>query len=96
MNDRISIEGIDKAALLAALYNNAAPLGLGWLHYQPEPMTTEQAQKLLEETQSFDYLHGRCLKISLSDDTLYTRLYDRDNGGDGTAARIIESLRVPA
>ncbi len=95
MADRIFIEGIDKAALLAALYNNAAPLGLGWLQAR-SPLSIEEAQKLLEETQSFDYLYGRPLKISLDGDERYTRLYDRDNGGDGTAARIIESLRVPA
>jgi hypothetical protein len=34
----------------------------------------------------FDYLKGRVMKVNLTNDTLYTRLYDRDNGPG--AARI--------
>lgn len=41
----------------------------------------------------FDYLYGRPLKINLEGDELDPWGYDRDNGGTGTAARLIESLR---
>ena len=42
----IDIREIPKAKLLAALYNNAKPMGMGMLAYTPEPMTEEQAQQI--------------------------------------------------
>jgi hypothetical protein len=78
----INIKGKNKAAILAALYNNARPLGMGFLHYTSEDMSVEQAQIELDGAQRkyFDYLGGRVMKIDLSGDELRTGLYDRDNG----------------
>ena len=39
----IDISGLDKADVLAALYNAAQPRGLGHLQFDPEPMTREKA-----------------------------------------------------
>ena len=87
----IDISKTDKAAVLMALYDNAQAQGLGALHYKPEPMTRDEAAKLLEENarQYFDYVRGRVMKVDLSGDTLSTRLYDRDNG-EGAARRALE------
>ena len=85
----IDISKLDKAAVLAALYNAARPQGMGFLHYTPEDMTRDQAAELLKETANFDYLRGRVMKISLANDVLRTGLYDRDNG-DGAAARALK------
>lgn len=90
--DRISLEGLDKAAVLAALYNASKPLGLGFLHFTPEPMTIEEARELLKKRTYFDYLKGRVMKIDLSGETLDPRPYDRDNGDGGRAATVIASL----
>jgi len=80
-------------AVLAALYNNAKPQGLGMLHYIPEDMTKEEAAKILEEGQTyFDYLKGRVMKVDLSRNSLDPCLYDRDNG-PGAAALVIASLQ---
>lgn len=68
----IDITGINKAEILAALYNNSQPLGMGFLHFTPEKMKTEEAENLLKVTQSFDYLMGRVMKVNLSGDQLYT------------------------
>ena len=77
----ISIKGKNKAKILAALYNNARAQGLGWLHYDPAPMTEAEAKELLDGGQTyFDYLKGRVLKVDLSSDTTETYLYNRDNG----------------
>jgi len=101
----IDIGGIDKAALLAAFYNHARPFGMGMLHYRPQPMTVEQAREELAtgDDQSvmfgqrrarlyFDYLHGRLLKIDITDDTLNPRRFDRDYG-QGAAAKVVAELR---
>ncbi|MBU1970331.1 hypothetical protein KJ605_00935, partial [Patescibacteria group bacterium] len=78
--------------VLAALYNAAKPQGMGFTHYDPAPMTLEQAEQLLKRGTDFDYLKGRVMKINLCDDTLDTWGYDRDNG-EGAAAAVIGSLR---
>jgi len=93
----VSITGLDKADVLAALYNAAAPIGLGVLRYREESMTREQAQALIDaETTSygvsFDYVHGRPLKIDLTTDELRTDLYNRDQGM-GAAERVVAELR---
>lgn len=87
----INLSGIDKAEVLAALYNASKPLGLGALHFTPEEMTREQAADLLAQSPHFDYLQGRVMKINLSGDELDPRLYDRDNG-KGAAARAIAAI----
>lgn len=76
-----------KPKLLTALYNAAKPLGMGFLHYDPTPMTITEAEQILAEANErqrghvyFDYLKGRVMKLDFSGDTLNFRLYDRDNG----------------
>lgn len=99
----VNIAGINKAELLAALYNEASPLGMGFLHYTPEKMTTEQAQALIDDGHDdlmfrrhqrlyFDYVKGRPLKVDLSGDEMSTALYNRDQG-QGSAERVVENLR---
>lgn len=101
MTHTISIAGLDKAKVLAALYNRAKPQGLGHLHYTPEPMTVEEARVLLTEHAGdddrgayFDYLIGRVMKVRIGGDELDPRLYDRDNGA-GAAAAAIDAIREP-
>jgi hypothetical protein len=80
-----------KPAVLAALYNNSKPLGMGILHFDPKPMTESEAEALLSQQQYFDYLKGRVMKVDFEGDTLDPRLYDRDNG-QGAAERVVNSL----
>jgi hypothetical protein len=92
----ISIAGLDKAAVLAALYNRARPQGMGFMHYDPEPMTAEDAKIILdarEDSYYFDYLRGRVMKVDLSGDDLECWLYDRDNGPNA-AQSVIDELRT--
>ena len=96
--ETINIKGLDKSEVLAALYNNAKPQGMGFLHYDPTPMTKEQASELLEYYKKedpiiyFDYLKGRVMKIRISEDSLNPRLYDRDNG-QGACLRAIQTIK---
>lgn len=89
----IDISKLDKAEVLAALYNNSHPMGLGLLQFNSKEMTVKEARKLLETQVSFDYIYGRVMKIDLSGDTLDPWLYDRDNG-EGAAKAAIEGLEA--
>ena len=94
----ISIKGLDKAKVLAALYNHSRPPGMEMLHFTPEDMTQELAAACLENTRgreygNFDYLQGRVMKVRLSGDEFDPSLYDR-NLGEGAAALAIESVRT--
>ncbi len=99
--DEVDISGLSKASVLAALYNRAQPQGLGLLHYDPAPMSVEEAEAELVEAEEraptldpyFDYLHGRVMKVRLAGDSLDPRLYDRDNG-EGAVAEVIKALRM--
>jgi hypothetical protein len=88
----ISIKGMNKATVLAALYNASRPQMAGFLQYDPKPMTTEEAESLLKQTTDFDYLQGRVMKIDLAGDDLETWCYNRDNGQDA-AENVINALR---
>lgn len=88
---KISLTGINKAHVLAALYNHSKPLGMGFLHFDPTPMSEQEAQAILKEQTQFDYLKGRVMKVDLSGEVLDASLYDRDNG-EGSAKRILANM----
>lgn len=91
MRDAIRLDGLDKAAVLAALYNRAEPRGMGLLHYNPKPMTVEEANAI-GPASYFDYLSGRAMKVDLSGETLDPHGYDRYYG-EGACQAVIETLR---
>ena len=114
MTNHVSISGLSKAKVLAALFNSAeAPRQMGALQFQSGPyvMTERWAEELIglghagspdyggislpgKPKLYFDYLYGRCLKTDLtSDDSFDPWGFDRDNGGEGTAQKVIECLR---
>ena len=89
----IDISNLDKAEVLAALFNASHQQGLGFMHARgASGMTKEEAAELLKNQTYFDYLHGRVMKVKIKDDTLDPWLYDRDNG-DGAAARALAPLQ---
>lgn len=93
VSNRISIADLDKAALLAALYNGSKPQGFGFLQFSDESMSVEEAQSILNKGQTyFDYLQGRVMKIDLSGDEVDPWGYDRDNGA-GAVQQIVSELR---
>lgn len=88
----MNIKGLDKAEVLAALFNASRQQGLGFLDTRGSTgMSTDEAREILKETQHFDYLRGRVMKISLDGDELEPRHYDRDNG-HGAAEQAIAHL----
>jgi hypothetical protein len=89
----VSIEGLDKAAVLAALHNGTKALGLGRLRDLGRDMSVAEANGFIaRHGLRFDYLAGRPLKVDLEGDEFDPGLYDRD-AGDGQAERVIAALR---
>ena len=93
MSDLIDITGLDKAELLAALFNASRPLGMGFLQPHEEAMSTEEAANLLKGADYFDYVRGRVLKVHLGKDKFDPALYNRDNGLDA-AEKIVAELII--
>ena len=90
----IDISKTNKADVLACLYNNSKPQGLGFLHYEDKDMSREEANRLLEargDYKFFDYVKGRVIKVNLSKDEFSPSMYDRDNG-EGAAKCAIAHL----
>ena len=90
----VNIEGLNKAHVLASLYNNARPLGSGFLQFDPTPMSLDEAEQLLNNNHGkyFEYLNGRVMKVDLSSDIEFNEVpYDRDNGL-GAAQRAINTI----
>lgn len=109
MTDSIDITGLDKAAVLAALFNASAPQGFGFLQAGngPQVMSLEDAQVMIdlapapmipgmtdERALEYDYVLGRPLKVSLGGDEFNPWGFDRDNGGPGSAQKVIDRLRA--
>lgn len=96
-DNQISIAGIDKAAILKALYNASKQQGMGFMDSRgSNAMHIEQAEDILKQKGNrlyFDYLFGRVMKVDLSGDTLETWGYDRDNG-TGAAANALSNARL--
>jgi hypothetical protein len=103
---KINIKGLDKAEVLAALYNGSRQMGMGFFHTRGAyPMTVAEAQEYIEkgddsarmfpnsrsEPLYFDYLEGRPLKSDISGDEFDTWGYDRDNG-EGKALEVLTPL----
>jgi len=103
--ENVSIKGLDKAEVLAALVNYAQPLGMGFLQDDGKPMTKEEAQARIDGDVThdslrvgnrhlyFDYVKGRPIKSDLSGDEINPALYDRDQG-QGACAEAIKRLRA--
>lgn len=98
MEETINITGIDRADLIAALYNGTKALGLGVLYDQPGGMTSDDVKGLigdmLDGDLDFDYFKGRPLKVRIvGDEILGVWLYDRD-AGEGQCAKIVAELKA--
>lgn len=94
----IDISKMDKAEVLAKLYNASKAQGMGMLQFVPGDMSVEEAREFLKKGTNdlgfrtvpmrFDYLQGRVMKVDLSGEQINEQLYDRDLG-EGAAARAL-------
>ena len=93
-NKMVDITGLDKALVLAALYNGARTQGMGLLWFVPGDMGHDEARRIFGASYGkFDYVKGRLMKVNLSANSFDPSLYDRDNG-QGMAQACIDKLRA--
>lgn len=91
----MDISKLSKPKVLAALFNAAKPLGMGFMHYRPEHVMDEkEAAKLLANNTYFDYHEGRLMKVSVDGDELSTLLYNRDNGENAAENAISSAFQL--
>jgi len=93
----LNIRGLDKAEVLVVLYNRAGTQGRGILHFDPKPMTIEEARATIAANPSlyFDYVKGRVLKVDLRGNEVETLLYNRDNGPEAAEDALLDYLTAP-
>ncbi len=88
---KINIKGLEKWEVFKALYDNAQPLGMGWLQFVPGNISEEEAKQAVEQYIYFDYYRGRVMKVDITGDELDTARYDYDNG-TGAAEQALQPL----
>ena len=96
----VDITGLDKAQVLAALFNASKQQGMGFCDPSGATSISVEDARLIVESGlrlglplDFDYLRGRVMKVDISKDSFNPSLYDRDVG-QGAASRAIDALRV--
>lgn len=94
----VDISDLEKSEVLAALYNESSRRVSGKSD-GPEVMTVEDAANYIAGKVTghielyFDHLYGRPLKVGIGGSSFDPWRYDQNNGGDGTAQRVIDELR---
>ena len=70
--EKIDISGIDLVKFVKKVYELSKPLGLGHLHFTPEPLTDEEAKKIIRTKKDLydciiymDYVKGRACKMTV-------------------------------
>jgi len=86
----INIAGLDKIKLLRALWDVNPPAISFKLNDLTPPLFDEDQAKT-DVKSHIDYFQGRLIKMDLSGDTIYSRLYDRDSFI--SAKEIVDRLR---
>lgn len=86
--DVIDISNKDRGAVLAALYNASTPVGAGFFQYNPMSWTPEIGDYFFHQFGTerddgsvyFGYVVGRAVGVVFSDQLLYVRNYNYNNG----------------
>lgn len=100
MQRNINIKDLDKAEVLACLFNHAKFRGMQLLdeEYQVKAdkiiMTVTQAKEIIAMNNNlhFDYVWAKAIKTNLSGDEIDPGIYDREHG-QGAAEAAIQTIR---
>jgi hypothetical protein len=90
----IDARGLSKPCILAELYNNSKPLGMGIHQYKKDVMTVEEARELLRIEQNLDYVKGRPIKTNFAYYPYFdSYTYDKRNENPGLMQKCIDNLK---
>lgn len=93
----VDITGLEKYAVIAALWSAARAQSLfDNKRAMSETRAREVADFVLASKlpgDRLDWVDGRVMKVDVRYDSFDPVFYDRDNGGEGHAARVIERLK---
>lgn len=91
----INIRGLDRARVLAALHAEAIPGALHGGYKNLPPIDPGEAERLLEDEQTFAYIEGRAMFVTFDGELVHTAEFDARNGA-GAAERAIAPLLAEA
>lgn len=90
----IDITGVNLADFAKKVYELSRPQGMGFLHYQPKPLTDDEANNLVKEDGRWpldmDYVNGRACKMTVFRDG--DKLHIHDNWYDHSSEQLNELL----
>lgn len=99
MPRKIYINGTDLVSLAKKAYELSAPRGMGFLHATPGPLSTEQAEGLVEDCRNsrfealrMDYVNGRCVKLFVQREQNSDLIYITDPWYDHTEEDLQELM----
>ena len=97
----LDLTGVDLIKLVQEAYNLSDPVGMGFLHFVPGPLSDEEAKAILlaerERSQGscvfhLDYVKGRCCKFGVWVDSATGKLYTQDSWYDHTPEQLTTLL----
>jgi len=93
---KIDISKLNKAVILASLYNHAKPQGTEAAQHTAD-MSKVQAEAIIagQKETYFEFLNGRGLKVDLVGPEMDTERYDQDNGPGAAFAALRHLLPQP-
>jgi hypothetical protein len=95
MENAIDVSKLDLIEIVKAAYDLSRPVGLGYLHYDPEPLINEEAADLInlesKKVVALDYVRGRAVKFRVFKEN--NKLYIKDTWYDHTKQDLEELLR---
>lgn len=82
-----------------AAYNLSVPVGMGFLHYTPEPLTSEELNELAvfhSNSISLDYVKGRGVKFNIFRETVNGeyKYYIREKWFDHSEDQVLLLLKA--
>jgi hypothetical protein len=83
----IEVTGRDYRKMVQKAYEFSKPQGLGYLHYTSEPLSDDEADELIDETNVFaivslDYVKGRSCKFTIYRDAETGKAYIKNSWYD--------------
>jgi len=99
-DDTLEITGANLIDVVKAAYDLSKPVGMGFMHYTPEPLTDDEARELINGDRSgvalsLDYVKGRACKLVVfkDEERLFVRK-DWYDHSDSDLDKLIAAIKL--